>query len=42
MVLLGITFVVGGITLGPGRTNIMQGAVHLVLFAAFLFLSFVP
>ena len=42
MILLGITFVVGGITLGPGRTNIMQGAVHLVLFAAFLFLSFVP
>jgi len=42
MVLLGITFVVGAITLGPGRTSIMQGAVHLVLFAAFLFLSFVP
>ncbi|HTS82699.1 MAG TPA: hypothetical protein VMH40_19005 [Myxococcaceae bacterium] len=42
MVLLGITFVVGAITLGTGRTSIMQGAVHLVLFAAFLFLSFVP
>ena len=25
-----------------GRTNMMQGAVHLVIFAAFLFLSLVP
>jgi len=33
---------VGAITLGTGRTNLMQGAVHLVLFAAFLFLSLVP
>jgi Ca2+:H+ antiporter len=32
----------GGITLGPGRTSFMRGAVHLVNFAAFLFLSFVP
>jgi Ca2+:H+ antiporter len=42
LVLLGLTFIVGGITLGPGRTSIMQGAVHLVVFAAFLFLSMVP
>jgi Ca2+:H+ antiporter len=42
LVLLGLTFVVGAITLGPGRTSIMQGAVHLVVFAAFLFLSLVP
>ena len=27
---------------GSGRTHIMQGAVHLVIFAAFLFLAFVP
>ena len=27
---------------GDRRTNVMQGAVHLVLFAAFLFLSLVP
>jgi Ca2+:H+ antiporter len=40
--LLGITLVVSAITLGTGRTNLMQGAVHLVLFAAFLFLSLVP
>jgi Ca2+:H+ antiporter len=42
IVLLALTFVVGAITLGTGRTNIMQGAVHLVIFAAFLFLALVP
>jgi Ca2+:H+ antiporter len=42
MVLLGLSFVVAAITLGSGRTNMMQGAVHLVIFAAFLFLSLVP
>lgn len=42
MVLLGLTFLVGAITLGSGRTNMMQGAVHLVLFGAFLFLTLVP
>ncbi len=35
------SFIVGAITLGSGRTNVMQGAVHLVIFAAFLFLSLV-
>lgn len=42
LVMLALTFVVGTITLGTGRTNIMQGAVHLVIFAAFLFLALVP
>ena len=42
LVLLALAFLVGAITLGTGRTNMMQGAVHLVLFAAFLFLSLVP
>ena len=42
MALLALTFVVGAITLGSGRTNMMQGAVHLVIFAAFLFLALVP
>lgn len=42
LVLLLLTFVVSAITLGTGRTNLMQGAVHLVLFAAFLFLALVP
>jgi Ca2+:H+ antiporter len=40
--LLALTFVVGAITLGSGRTNMMQGAIHLIIFAAFLFLTFVP
>jgi Ca2+:H+ antiporter len=42
LVLLAVTFLVSAFTLGTGRTYMMQGAVHLVLFAAFLFLAFVP
>jgi Ca2+:H+ antiporter len=42
IVLLALSFVVGAITLGSGRTTLMQGAVHLVIFAVFVFLAFVP
>ena len=42
MVLLALSFVVGTITLSSGRTTLMQGAVHLVIFAVFVFLAFVP
>jgi Ca2+:H+ antiporter len=42
MVMLALTFLVSAITLGTGRTSMMQGAIHLVLFAAFLFLAVVP
>lgn len=42
LALLAVTFVVSAFTLGTGRTNMMQGAIHLVLFAAFVFLAFVP
>lgn len=42
IVLLTITFMVSVISLGTGRTHIMLGAVHLVMFAAFLFLALVP
>ncbi len=42
LVLLALTFVVSTITLGTGRTYLMQGAVHLVIFVAFLFLTLVP
>lgn len=42
LVLLLLTSVVGAVTLGPGRTSILQGAIHLVVFAAFLFLALVP
>jgi Ca2+:H+ antiporter len=42
LVMLVVTFMVSIVTLASGRTHLMQGAVHLVLFAAFLFLAFVP
>jgi Ca2+:H+ antiporter len=42
LTLLALTFVVSAFTLGSGRTHMMQGAVHLVIFADFLFLSIVP
>jgi Ca2+:H+ antiporter len=42
MVLLSLTFLVSAVTLGSGRTYMMQGAVHLVILAAFLFLALVP
>jgi Ca2+:H+ antiporter len=42
IVLMMLSFLVSAITLGTGRTHVMQGAVHLVLFAAFLFLALVP
>ena len=42
LVLLMTTFLVSAITLSSGRTNLIQGTVHLVLFAAFLFLALVP
>jgi Ca2+:H+ antiporter len=41
-VLLALTLLVGIITLGTGRTTVLQGIVHLVIFAAFLFLAVVP
>jgi len=42
LVLLAVTLLVNAVTLGSGRTHMMHGAVHLVLFAAFLFLAVVP
>ena len=42
VVLLSLTFLVGSITLGSGKTNMMQGAIHILLFAAFLFLTLIP
>ena len=40
--LLFLTLLVGVITLGTGRTTVLQGIVHLVIFAAFLFFAVVP
>jgi Ca2+:H+ antiporter len=41
-VLLALTLLVGVITLGTGRTTVLQGIVHMVIFAAFVFLAVVP
>ncbi len=40
--LLLVTLFITSISLRTGRTTILPGIVHLVLFAAYLFLSFVP
>jgi Ca2+:H+ antiporter len=42
MVLLAVTVVVAILTVVPGRATRLQGAVHLVLMAAFLFLAVNP
>jgi len=42
IVLLAITAVVGALTVLPGRATLQEGGVHLVLFAAFLFLAVSP
>jgi Ca2+:H+ antiporter len=42
MVLLLLTFVVSMLTFGTGRTNILFGLVHVVVFAVFVFMVFVP
>jgi Ca2+:H+ antiporter len=39
-VLLLLTLAVSVVTFSSGRTNILQGAVHVVLFGAFLLLMF--
>jgi len=42
MVLLAITAVVSALTVLPGRATLQEGGVHLVLFAAFVFLAVFP
>ena len=42
MVLLALTLLLSLMTLGSGRTNILFGLVHLVVFAVFMFMVFVP
>jgi Ca2+:H+ antiporter len=42
VVLLALTFLIAMLTLGTGRTNILFGLVHLVVFAVYMFLVFVP
>lgn len=40
--LLLLTVLVSVLTIVPGRATRLQGVVHLVLFAAFVFLSISP
>jgi Ca2+:H+ antiporter len=42
MILLALTVVVGVLTVVPGRSTRLQGGVHLVILAAFLFLAVAP
>jgi len=42
IVLLVLTIVVSILTIAPGRATRLQGGVHLVVFAAFVFLSIAP
>src|SRR5205814_3305292 len=42
MVLLLLTFMLSMLTFGTGRTNILFGLVHMVVFAVFVFMEFVP
>lgn len=42
MVLLALSLLVATLSLGTGRTTVLQGAVHLVIFAVYLFITIVP
>ena len=42
MALLLLTFILSMLTFGTGRNNILFGLVHLVVFAVFVFMVFVP
>ena len=42
IVLLFVTLILSQSTLSTGRTTVLQGIVHLVMFAVFLFLAVVP
>ena len=42
MVLMYLSFFIGALTLAIGRTTVLQGVVHLIIFFEYLFLSLVP
>jgi Ca2+:H+ antiporter len=42
IVLLTLTLIVSALTLIPGRASLLQAAVHLSIFGAFLMLVFMP
>ncbi len=41
-ILLALTLAVSMITIGTGRTTVLQGIVYLVIFAMFLFITIIP
>ena len=41
-VLLLLTFFLSMLTFGTGRTNVLFGLVHMVVFAVYVFMVFVP
>jgi Ca2+:H+ antiporter len=42
MVLLALTLLVATLSLGTGRTTVLQGVVHLMIFAVYVFMTIVP
>jgi Ca2+:H+ antiporter len=42
MTLMYLTFFIGALTLAIGRTTLVQGVVHLIVFFDYLFLRLVP
>jgi Ca2+:H+ antiporter len=42
LTLLALSLFVSTLSLGTGKTTVLQGAVHLVIFAAYLFVTIVP
>jgi Ca2+:H+ antiporter len=42
MVLLTLTMIVGTLTVVPGRSTPLQGAVHLSVLSAYLMLAVIP
>jgi len=42
MTLMYLSFFIGALTLAIGRTTLLQGVVHLIIFCEYLFLSLAP
>jgi len=42
MVMLLLTLFISALTFATGRTTMLQGAVHLVIFGVFVFLAAMP
>ena len=42
LTLLALTLLIATLTLGTGRTTVLQGVIHLVIFATYLFSTIVP